>query len=310
MLRQIALVFLRSTSKGSLQEALPGEEPGRLTRVLRALRIPLLFAGLGRFVGRFLSAQQKARIQDALINRARIPVNLQRDDQGLRSVLRRGVREMRRKKGPDGLGDYLEFGVYQGNSLIHVHDILREEGLDDVRLFGFDSFQGLPDTAEEEGVWSNGQYRVDLDFTRERLEESGVDLERTILVPGFFSETLSEELVREHGIESASLIMIDCDLYSSAREALDFCEPLIRDEAVVLFDDWHSTGEGEGEQRAFAEFLDRNPHFEAEPYEAYSESSRAFLLRRLACLLSSSCEAMEWAGLVEWVALADLLPIV
>ncbi|MEZ5333541.1 MAG: TylF/MycF/NovP-related O-methyltransferase [Thermoanaerobaculia bacterium] len=304
MLRQIALTFLRSTSKGSLQEALPDEKPDRATQVLRALRVPQLFRAVGRFVGRFLSARQKAWIQDSLINRARIPVNLQRDDHGLRSVLRRGIRDMHERKGPHGFGDYLEFGVYQGNSLIHVHDILREEGLGHIRLFGFDSFQGLPETAEQEGVWSNGQYRVDLEFTRDRLQEKGVDLERTVLVPGFFSDTLSAELVEEHGIEAASLIMIDCDLYSSTREALDFCEPLIRDEAVVLFDDWHSTSEDQGEQKALAEFLDRNPHFEAEPYEAYSKNSKAFLLRRLACLLPAAAEALEWAGII------DLVPVI
>lgn len=304
MLRLIALMFLRSTSKGSLKEALPEARRGRIARLLRTLRVPRLFRAVGRRAGRFLSARQKARIQDALINACRIPVNLQRDDEGLRSVLRRGIREMHEKKGPDDFGDYLEFGVYQGNSLIHAHHVLRDEGLGHIRLFGFDSFQGLPETAEEEGVWSNGQYRADLEFTRDRLEQNGVDLDRTVLVPGFFSETLSDDLVARHGIESASLIMIDCDLYSSAREALDFCEPLIRDEAVVLFDDWHSTVEGEGEQRAFAEFLEGNPHFEAEPYEAYSESSRAFLLRRIACLLPALAEALEWVGLV------DVVPVV
>lgn len=296
MLRLIALVFLRSTSKGSLQEALPEEQPGPLTRALRALRVPQAFRVVGRFAGRFLSAQQKARIQDALINRYRIPVNLQRDDEGLRAVLRRRIREMQARNGAKELGDYLEFGVYQGNSLIHVHDSLQEAGLGHIRLFGFDSFQGLPETAEREGIWSNGQYRADLEFTRDRLRQNGVDLDRAVLVPGFFSETLSDELVAEHGIESASLIMIDCDLYSSAREALDFCEPLIRDEALVLFDDWHSTAPDEGEQRAFNEFLEKNPHFEAEPYEAYSDNSMAFLLRRLACLLPAS--------------IADLLPVV
>ena len=39
--------------------------------------------------------------------------------------------------------------------------------------------------------------------------------------------------------------MIDCDIYSSARTALDFCGPLIRDRAVLVFDDWPGDAGGE-----------------------------------------------------------------
>ena len=39
----------------------------------------------------------------------------------------------------DALGDYLEFGVYDGTSLACMHRVLTEMGLDHVRLFGFEA---------------------------------------------------------------------------------------------------------------------------------------------------------------------------
>lgn len=54
------------------------------------------------------------------------------------------------RHGRDGLGDYLEFGVFGGASLGCMWRATEALGLTDVRLFGFDSFEGLPPVAEEE----------------------------------------------------------------------------------------------------------------------------------------------------------------
>jgi hypothetical protein len=86
-------------------------------------------------------------------------------------------------------------------------------------------------------------------------------------------------------LTSASLIMIDCDIYSAARDALQFAGPLIRDRAVIFLDDW---GYGvklgrRGEKEAFEEFLAAFP-FEATPLPSYTPYTRTFLLRRKADL--------------------------
>ena len=103
------------------------------------------------------------------------------------------------------------------------------------------------------------------------------------LIEGWFDETLTESTLREHRIEHAGIVMIDCDMYSSAKTALAFCAPLIRDEAVLLFDDWYSAGLADqnlGERRAFEEFLAENPALTAEELDTYSESARVVLVRR------------------------------
>ena len=42
------------------------------------------------------------------------------------------------------LGDYLEFGVSRGHSMASMHRVISRLKLDRVRLFGFDSFEGMP----------------------------------------------------------------------------------------------------------------------------------------------------------------------
>lgn len=183
-------------------------------------------------------------------------------------------------------GDYLEFGVCYGSSMACMHDALVRTGTGTVRLFGFDSFQGMPPEADHQDnqLWSRGQLRSSMRFARKLLARRGVDWERTFLIKGWFRDTLVPDLIRRHRISRVGMIMIDCDIYTSARDALAFCEPMIADHAVILFDDWHAgdlATQNLGEKRAFDEFLRRNPRMEATPLPAYSETSAVFLLSRI-----------------------------
>lgn len=196
------------------------------------------------------------------------------------------LRELRAAAGNKPLGDYLEFGVCHGASLACMHRALATLAIAEVRLFGFDSFAGLPPEAEtdEGSPWYAGQYRSSEAFTRRFLDRAGVDWSRVILVKGWYQDTLTEALVERHSIRQASVIMVDCDLYSSARLALAFCAPLIHDHAAVLFDDWHSGGDlaalGLGEKRAFDEFLAANPELVAVEAPSYCTNAAVFMVSR------------------------------
>jgi O-methyltransferase len=186
---------------------------------------------------------------------------------------------------PDDVGDYLEFGVYVGTSLLCMHRASKALGFESLRLFGFDSFQGLPEVTATEapGVWQPGWYRAEYSLVRDHLTRNGIDWDRTTLVPGWFDETLIPGLAQQLGIKKAGIIMIDCDIYSAALTALAFCAPLIRDRAVVFFDDWGPGGlaaKGLGESRAFGEFLAGNPDLRAEELPPYSDDSKVFFVTR------------------------------
>jgi O-methyltransferase len=178
-------------------------------------------------------------------------------------------------------GDYLEFGVSRGTSLAAVHEVLCREGLPQVRLIGFDSFEGMPPEALTQG-WRPGDFRSTISTTRRYLRKKGVQLDRVVLVKGWFKDTLTRDTVDRLGLTKASLIMIDCDIYSSSREALWFCEPLIRETAVIFFDDWgwRSDLNEIGQKEAFTEFMQEFSMFSEEPLPAYLPQARAFLIRR------------------------------
>lgn len=177
--------------------------------------------------------------------------------------------------GPDALGDYLEFGVSHGTSLTCMHRALKELNLDKVRIFGFDSFEGLPDNAKLEGnkYFVPGAFKSSIEKTKHFLSDNGIDWKKTFLIKGWYSDTLTEELKQKHNITKASVIMIDVDIYSSSVEALNFCKSLIKDTSIIFFDDWYTFGYAEknlGEKKAFYEFLKDNPQFKVEDLGDYS----------------------------------------
>ena len=190
--------------------------------------------------------------------------------------------EILRGKSEDStLGDYLEFGVSRGTSLAAAYRALQRAGASHVRLIGFDSFEGLPPEAADED-WEPGQFRSSLEATHRYLKRKGVDLGRVVLVRGWFKDTLHEETRRRHAIQKASLVMIDCDIYSASKDALAFSSEQIEDDAVFFFDDWGSAeSQGMiGQKEAFSEFLTEHPEFSATPLPSYTENARVFHVSR------------------------------
>src|SRR5688572_24340770 len=103
------------------------------------------------------------------------------------------------KIGKDQIGDYLEFGVSHGSSMSIMHRVLKDSGLSKVRLFGFDSFEGMPDISanEDNGQWKPGEFASPLEATKDFLTSKGVDWSRTFLTKGWFSDTLKPEFVNK-----------------------------------------------------------------------------------------------------------------
>jgi len=199
---------------------------------------------------------------------------------------RDALRLLSETHGSEDIGDYLEFGVYAGASMACMHRATHDSGLDHVRLFGFDSFEGLPSgtVADLTGEinWQPGDFAADEATARRYLAQHGVDVDRVTLVKGWFDDTLTRDFIDKHSIRKASVIMVDCDMYSSARTALEFSAPLIEDKAVIFFDDWWPDELGSrdlGEKRAFDEFLLAHPEFSAEELESYyPRAAKVFLV--------------------------------
>jgi O-methyltransferase len=247
-----------------------------LTKLIRALvaRMPARFSG--RFESRVYALHRSAGDATAHVSAAELEQNLTE-----------AINLLRGRLGSDEVGDYLEFGVYAGGTMTCADRARRAAGIEQMRLFGFDSFEGLPPEAEKINPerWSAGMFACTVEEARENMRRGGVDVERVRLVKGWFDDTLTDDTRREHGIDRAGVIMLDCDLYSSSRTALEFIAPAIGPAAVLVCDDWRHSGE-DGQQRAFHEFLQRH-RLRAEPLGHYRASGmpdggRMFLVERAA----------------------------
>lgn len=181
-------------------------------------------------------------------------------------------------------GDYYEFGLYRGFTFWSAQQFMQTLGNKSIRFVGFDSFQGLPkphgvDTYRDDFV--EGQFRAGYDYVHDKLNEHGVDWNRTLLIPGFFADSLTPACKKVHGLRRAAVVLVDCDLYESTTYVLAFLDDLLLDGSFVIFDDWNAfdADDEKGERRAFREFLASQPRWSAEPLFAYGAHGQAFRMK-------------------------------
>lgn len=183
-------------------------------------------------------------------------------------------------------GDYLEFGVFRGFTLWYTQQIAESIGLSDMRYFGFDTFKGIPELKDEEKKWgtefSQGQFEASKEYVESMLKKYGSNFSKVHLVEGVFEQSLTPALREKEKLKTCSLAVIDSDLYSSAKDALNFLVPLIATGTIILFDDWNSyeRDDNRGERRAFREILSENKNLSAAPFGEFGDHGAGFIMRR------------------------------
>ncbi|MEW5827329.1 MAG: class I SAM-dependent methyltransferase [Chloroflexota bacterium] len=136
-------------------------------------------------------------------------------------------------------GMVCEFGVAAGKSINYI-----AQSLPDARIFGFDSFEGLPED------WRDGAPKGT--FRTAQLPKVAANVS---LIQGWFNETLPCFL-DEHP-EPVIFLHVDCDLYSSTRTVFTALEKRLCPGTVILFDEFFNyPGWKDGEIRAFTEFVE------------------------------------------------------
>jgi len=75
-------------------------------------------------------------------------------------------------------------------------------------------------------------------------------------------------------------VWIDCDLYSSTRTVLDFITPYLQYGTLLLFDDWFAflADPNAGQQRAFREWLEKNPQLRAVELMRFGWCGNSFVI--------------------------------
>jgi O-methyltransferase len=181
-------------------------------------------------------------------------------------------------------GDYAEFGIYKGASFISSYTAADRLNLPQMRFFAFDSFQGLPNPVGPHNIepFRAGAFSAPAAVFEKALERARVNLERVVIIPGWFDLTLSPKVKVEHRLKNVAVAWIDCDLYESTVPVLEFLVSILEEGAILVFRDWYCyRGDpNKGEQRAVREWLTRYPDVMLIPYRSISWNGEAFLFRR------------------------------
>jgi Macrocin-O-methyltransferase (TylF) len=135
---------------------------------------------------------------------------------------------------------YLEFGVYEGYTLRRWAKLLENPS---TRLFGFDSFEGLPE--DWDSLRPQGTFDV-------KGAIPTYDDPRVGLCIGWFSDTLPPFALPDH---ERLVLHLDADLYTSTKFVLDTLQGSIKEGTIVIFDQFCDRMH---ELRAWDEFLRRS----------------------------------------------------
>lgn len=195
-------------------------------------------------------------------------------------------------------GDYFEFGVYKGDSLVESYknylkfrewiicqtkseEAWRREAaknfISHVPAFhGLDTFEGMPVNNEGDVTFAAGNFAGSLDGVAENCARSGLRPPQLVLHKGLFKDIKGQ--LYASGVKKAAILNIDSDLYESAKDALDVASPFIQVGTVVMFDDYNifCADNTKGERRAFHEFC-QTAQRKFEPWFSYAFVGQTFL---------------------------------
>lgn len=141
--------------------------------------------------------------------------------------------------------NYYEFGVAGGGSMrvymLAVKKFCKDYKLDisQFKIFGFDSFQGLPDAKEGDGRgdWTKGVMSHKKDEVEAVIKEVRFPRENVRFIEGYFENSLTPELQKELRDTSPAIVNMDADYYSSTKTVFDWLLPFAASGTMFRFDD-------------------------------------------------------------------------
>jgi O-methyltransferase len=183
-------------------------------------------------------------------------------------------------------GDYVEFGVFEGTSLIAAFENdrrLRPGSVPPRAFWGFDSFEGgfkYFDERDRHPFFREGDFSSSYQQVGRRVGRHIRGRAAWTLVPGYFEDSLAGKTAPALGIQSIAVALIDCDLGTPAELALNFMRPALQNGSVLILDDYfaYRADPARGVAGAFARFQAENPALHFRRLFDYGHGGQGFVL--------------------------------
>jgi hypothetical protein len=140
---------------------------------------------------------------------------------------------------------YLEFGVFEGNTINFFSNILEDVGSGDIEIHGFDSFEGLKEDWVGLAGWPAGILNLNKEIP---------NLSKNVVpVVGWVQDSLPQ-FISENVNMKINFVHMDLDTYPSSKFVLNAIKPFLADGAILLFDQLYNIpGWRVGEYKALIE---------------------------------------------------------
>lgn len=178
-------------------------------------------------------------------------------------------------------GDYVEFGCCGGMTFaMAYHEAQRHKH--PAKFWAFDSFQGLPAPKESQDAhpqWVENAMATSLEQFHQLCASRDIPRDAYAVVPGFYDQSLPA-LGDTQQPTNIALAYIDCDLYSSTKDVLQFLLPRLKHGMILAFDDYFcwSASQISGERLAFLDLLADHPDWDFLPYIQFGWHGQSFVV--------------------------------
>jgi len=139
-------------------------------------------------------------------------------------------------------GDLVETGIWRGGVIIFMKALLELNNIEDRKVWGFDSFEGLPKPNTKEYPQDTGHKLHDIKLLSSSKEEVlknfklyEVDTKNVLLEKGWFKDTLPNNKIGQ-----ISVLRLDGDLFESTWLALKYLYPKVSEMGYIIIDDYHA----------------------------------------------------------------------
>jgi O-methyltransferase len=175
-------------------------------------------------------------------------------------------------------GDYFEFGIAKGYTIWYAQTLLNKFGSPNMHCWGFDSFQGLPKPIglDDTGEFYEGQFACSKKTVERSIVSHDGNLKYITLIEGFYQDSLKPGLIKRYKMQKVAICLIDCDLYASTVDVLEFIRGILIPGSILLFDDWNAFSSHGGEQKALKEYLAKYPKTILRPLFSFCWHGQAF----------------------------------